>query len=155
CLVVRDEQKLLDAFAADAHYLRRESRGLAGGGVWPCDLGPDLSRGFRALKVWLTFKALGAERVGGAIEETCAIAKALAARIDREPELERVAPVALNVVCFRYRFAREADRKTADVAADLQERGIAAPSTTKLDGRVVLRCAIVNHRTRREDVDVV
>jgi glutamate/tyrosine decarboxylase-like PLP-dependent enzyme len=155
CILVRDESAQLRAFAADAAYLRKESRGLAGGAPWPCDLGPDLSRGFRALKVWFTIKALGADRLGAAIDRTCALARQLAERVDREPELERVAPVALNVVCFRYLFAHDSDRQNAELVADLQESGAFAPSTTKLDGAVVIRCAIVNHRTRASDVDAL
>jgi glutamate/tyrosine decarboxylase-like PLP-dependent enzyme len=155
CILVREQAAQLRAFAADAAYLRRDARGLAAGAPWPCDLGPDLSRGFRALKVWYTLKVLGAARLGAAIERTCALARQLAERIDREPELERVGPAPLNIVCFRYRFAARADAENAELAADLQESGRAAPSTTTLDGRLVLRCAIVNHRTRAEDVDAL
>jgi glutamate/tyrosine decarboxylase-like PLP-dependent enzyme len=155
CILVRDEAAQLRAFAADAAYLRKESRGLAGGAPWPCDLGPDLSRGFRALKVWFTIKALGADRLGAAIDRTCALARQLAERVGREPELELVAPAALNIVCFRYLFAHDSDRQNAELVADLQESGTFAPSTTKLDGALVIRCAIVNHRTRASDVEAL
>jgi glutamate/tyrosine decarboxylase-like PLP-dependent enzyme len=155
CIVVRDESTQLRAFATDAEYLRKESRGLAGGAPWPCDLGPDLSRGFRALKVWYTLKTLGADRLAAAIDHTCALARRLAERVDREPELQRVAPVALNIVCFRYVFAERSDHENAELVADLQESGAFAPSTTKIDGAVVIRCAIVNHRTRASDIDAL
>ncbi|MDE2582091.1 MAG: cytochrome D ubiquinol oxidase subunit I [Rhodospirillales bacterium] len=155
CILVRDAQRAEQAFAAPAAYLRREARGLAGGAPWPCDLGPDLSRGFRALKVWFTLKTYGSARLGRAIAHTCALARALAARVDAEPELERLAPVALNIVCFRYRFERDSDARNAALVADLQEAGIAAPSTTLLDGRLAIRAALVNHRTRAEDVATV
>jgi aromatic-L-amino-acid decarboxylase len=155
CLLVRDEKTALAAFSAEAAYLRRDDRGLAGGRPWPCDLGPDLSRGFRALKVWYTFKVLGADRLGAAIEQTCALAARLAERIDREPELERLAPVPLNIVCFRYKFADHVDRENAALAADLQESGIAAPSTTSVAGSLAIRAAIVNHRTRASDIDAL
>jgi glutamate/tyrosine decarboxylase-like PLP-dependent enzyme len=155
CLLVRDEQTALRAFATEAAYLRREERGLAAGRPWPCDLGPDLSRGFRALKVWYTFKVLGADRMAAAIEHTCALARRLAERVDREPELERVAPAPLNIVCFRYRFADHLDRENAALAADVQESGIAAPSTTTIAGCLAIRSAIVNHRTRASDVDAL
>ena len=108
CIVVRDASRQLDTFAAEAAYLRREQRGLAGGGVWPCDLGPDLSRGFRALKVWMTLSVYGADRIGAVAQQTCDLAATLAARVDREPALERLAPVALNIVCFRF-IAAEGD----------------------------------------------
>ena len=61
-LLVREASKHLDAFAAPAAYLQREARGLAGGSPWPCDFGPDLSRGFRALKTWFTIQVYGADR---------------------------------------------------------------------------------------------
>jgi aromatic-L-amino-acid/L-tryptophan decarboxylase len=101
CFITRDPAHLLATFAGDAAYLRRDSRGLAGGGTWPCDLGPDLSRGFRALKVWLTLSVYGADAIGAAVQQTCDLAQHLATRIDSEAELERLAPVALNIVCFR------------------------------------------------------
>ncbi|MGO8996258.1 MAG: pyridoxal phosphate-dependent decarboxylase family protein [Polyangiaceae bacterium] len=153
CIVVRDGAHQLRAFGAEAAYLRKETRGLAAGAPWPCDLGPDLSRGFRALKVWFTLKTLGATRIGASIEHTCALARRLAERIDSEPLLERLAPVALNIVCFRYRFASDADRQNAELAADLQEAGVVVLSTTKLGDKISLRAAIVNHRTRAEDID--
>jgi glutamate/tyrosine decarboxylase-like PLP-dependent enzyme len=153
CIVVRDPVIHRATFARPADYLRREERGLAGGDPWPCDFGPDLSRGFRALKVWMTIRAYGADRLGQVTEQCCALARRLAARIDREALLERVAPVTLNIVCFRFRPGD--DRLQADIAADLQEAGIAAPSTTVIDGRQVLRAAIVNHRTREADIDAL
>jgi glutamate/tyrosine decarboxylase-like PLP-dependent enzyme len=156
CILVRDEARQLATFAADAAYLRREARGLAGGGIWPCDLGPDLSRGFRALKVWMTLRAYGADRIGRVVEHTCDLAQRLAARIDAEPALERMAPVALNIVCFRYCAASgDLNRLNADIVADLQEAGIVAPSTTMLRGRLAIRAALVNHRTSTEDCDAL
>lgn len=156
CIVVRDGSRQLDAFGADAAYLRREERGLAGGGIWPCDLGPDLSRGFRALKVWMTLAVYGADRIGAVVQQTCDLAATLAARVDREPALERLAPVALNIVCFRFVVADgDLDRLNADIVADLQEAGIAAPSTTIVNGVLVIRAAIVNHRTTQADLDIL
>jgi glutamate/tyrosine decarboxylase-like PLP-dependent enzyme len=153
-LLVRDGLRHLQTFAAPADYLRREARGLAGGTPWPCDFGPDLSRGFRALKTWFTFKVLGAERIGQAITRTCHLAQYLAEQIAAHPELELLAPVALNIVCFRYR-CEDANRVNADIVADLQESGSAAPSTTLINGRLAIRAAIVNHRTRAEDIDAL
>lgn len=156
CIVVRDASRQLETFGAEAVYLRREQRGLAAGGVWPCDLGPDLSRGFRALKVWMTLSVYGADRIGAVVQQTCDLAAILAARVDREPALERLAPVALNIVCFRYvAAAGDLNRLNADIVADLQESGIAAPSTTIVNGVLAIRAAIVNHRTRPADVEIL
>ena len=153
-LLVRDGRQHRDTFAAPAAYLRRETRGLAAGSPWPCDLGPDLSRGFRALKTWFTLKTYGTEKLGAMIARTCALAGYLEARILAEPRLELLAPVQLNIVCFRYRAA-DADKVNRDIVVDIQESGIAAPSTTVLDGRLAIRAAIVNHRTDICDIDAL
>ena len=153
-LVVRDGRQHRDTFAAPAAYLRRETRGLAAGSVWPCDLGPDLSRGFRALKTWFTLKTYGTEKLGAIITRSCALAGYLEARILAEPRLELLAPVQLNIVCFRYR-AVDADEVNRNIVVDIQESGIAAPSTTVLDGRLAIRAAIVNHRTDICDIDAL
>lgn len=155
CIVVRDRAQAEHAFAAPAAYLRREARGLAGGAPWPCDYGPDLSRGFRALKVWFTIKTWGADAIGASILRSCELARHLAALVDAEPMLERLAPVTLNIVCFRYRFPCDADRQNAELVADLQEAGIAAPSTTTINGVLAIRAAIVNHRTRAADMEAL
>ncbi|MBI5264618.1 MAG: aspartate aminotransferase family protein [Bradyrhizobium sp.] len=153
-LMVRDGEKHRQAFAAPAAYLRRETRGLAAGSPWPCDYGPDLSRGFRALKTWFTLKTYGTERLGAAMARTCALAKYLEARVLAEPQLELAAPVALNIVCFRYR-AEDSDGINGEIVADVQESGIAAPSSTTLDGKLAIRAAIVNHRTDIADIDAL
>jgi aromatic-L-amino-acid/L-tryptophan decarboxylase len=153
-LIVRDGERHREAFASPAAYLRREARGLAAGEPWPCDFGPDLSRGFRALKTWFTLKAYGTAKLGAMIERTCALARYLEARILAEPRLELMAPVQLNIVCFRYR-ADDADKVNGEIVADIQESGISAPSTTTLDGQLAIRAAIVNHRTDVGDVDAL
>jgi aromatic-L-amino-acid decarboxylase len=153
-LLVRDGERHKDAFAAPAAYLRRETRGLAAGSEWPCDLGVDLSRGFRALKTWFTLKTYGTDRLVAIIARSCRLASYLEARVRAEPRLELLAPVHLNIVCFRYR-ADDADRVNREIVVNLQESGIAAPSTTTLDGRLAIRCAIVNHRTDACDIDAL
>jgi aromatic-L-amino-acid/L-tryptophan decarboxylase len=153
-LIVRDGDRHRDTFSAPAAYLRRETRGLAAGSAWPCDLGPDLSRGFRALKTWFTLKTYGTEKLGTIITRTCALARYLEARVLAEPRLQLLAPVQLNIVCFRYRAA-DANKVNGDIVIDIQESGIAAPSTTLLDGQLAIRAAIVNHRTDTCDIDAL
>ncbi len=151
---MRDAGRHSAAFTSAAPYLERRPRGLAAGEPWPCDFGPDLSRGFRALKVWFAFKTYGAAAMGEAIAATCRAARTLGARVDAEPELERLAPVALNIVCFRYRGPEgptKTDALNAEIVVRLQEAGLFAPSTTTLGGRLAIRAAIVNHRTTGED----
>jgi aromatic-L-amino-acid/L-tryptophan decarboxylase len=153
-LLVRDGARHRDAFAAPAAYLRREARGLAAGSPWPCDLGVDLSRGFRALKTWFTLKTYGTDKLGAIIARCCELADYLKARVEAEPRLELLAPVGLNIVCFRYR-ADDADRVNGEIVVNIQESGIAAPSTTVLEGQLAIRAAIVNHRTDVRDIDAL
>jgi len=153
-IVVRDGALHRGTFAGHAAYLRRETRGLAGGSPWLCDFGPDLSRGFRALKTWFTLKVYGIDALGAVISRTCALARHLERRILATPQLELLAPVQLNIVCFRYR-GPDPDALNARVVADLHESGISAPSTTLIGGRLAIRAAIVNHRTEERDVDAL
>jgi glutamate/tyrosine decarboxylase-like PLP-dependent enzyme len=113
-LLVRDATSLRQTFAADAAYLRRAERGLAGGDWWPCDYGPDLSRGFRALKTWVTLKTYGADAIGRVIAGTIVLAERLAERVAAESELELLGPVPLNIVCFGY-VGADADRLNATI----------------------------------------
>jgi len=152
--LARDGSRMLDTFAAPAAYLQRAGRGLAAGEAWPCDLGPDLSRGFRALKTWLTFQVYGADAIGRSISASCALARRLAARIEAEPELALAAPVGLNVVCFRY-VCDDAERVNREIVLALYDAGEVAPSSTTLDGRYTIRAAIVNHRTGAADIDTL
>jgi glutamate/tyrosine decarboxylase-like PLP-dependent enzyme len=153
-LMVREGERHRAAFAMPAAYLRREVRGLAAGSPWPCDFGPDLSRGFRALKTWFTLKAYGTDKLGAMIGRTCALARYLEGRIAGEPRLELLAPVQLHIVCFRYR-ASDADNVNTEIVADIHESGIAAPSVTTIDGHLAIRAAIVNHRTDACDLDAL
>jgi aromatic-L-amino-acid decarboxylase len=153
-ILVRDGTLHRSTFAAPAAYLRRETRGLAAGSPWPCDFGPDLSRGFRALKTWFTLRVHGTDAIGAMISRTCALARYLEIRIAQTPELELLAPVSLNIVCFRYRSARP-DQVNARIVSDIHESGIAAPSTTVIDGRLAIRVAIVNHRTGPGEIDAL
>ena len=153
-ILVRDGTLHRDTFASPAAYLRRETRGLAAGALWPCDFGPDLSRGFRALKTWFTLKVYGTEALGAMISRTCELARYLEIKITTARELELLAPVSLNIVCFRHR-GDDPDRLNAKIVADLHESGIAAPSTTTIGNRLAIRAAIVNHRTEPRDVDAL
>jgi aromatic-L-amino-acid/L-tryptophan decarboxylase len=153
-LLVRDGEAHRATFATEAAYLTRADRGLAADGWWPCDYGPDLSRGFRALKTWFTIKTYGAEALGKIAAQTCDLARELAERVAAESELELLAPVALNIVCFRY-LSPDADALNAEIVADLQAAGEVAPSLTRLQGQTAIRAAIVNHRTERRDIETL
>ncbi|MDD5478602.1 pyridoxal-dependent decarboxylase [Rhodoferax sp.] len=152
--LVRNGADQLDTFATPAAYLARHTRGLAAGSPWPCDFGPDLSRGFRALKTWFTFMCHGTEQLGAVVDHCCALAQHLKTLVLATPELELMAPVALNVVCFRYRGEHPNDLNN-EIVVRLHESGLAVPSASTIDGHVVIRAAIVNHRTQAQDIAVL
>jgi len=159
-ILMRDGALHQATFSSPVSYLRREVRGLAGGSPWPCDFGPDLSRGFRALKAWFALQVYGTDKLGQVISNTCALAQYLKQKIENNGKLELLAPVALNIVCFRHRGTPDMDdarldRFNADLAVAIQESGKAAPSTTLVKGRLAIRAAIVNHRTSRAEIDAL
>ncbi len=155
-VLVRDGALHASTFADHAPYLARAERGTAAGEPWFTDFGPELSRGFRALGVWFTMKTFGLDRFGALIERQCAQARELGARIAATPPLELLAPVTLNVVCFRYAAPLDepaCDELNARIAIELQERGLAVPSTTRIGGKLALRMNVMNHRTTQADLD--
>lgn len=164
-ILVRDGKLHHDTFAQPATYLRRDVRGAAAGNPWPCDFGPDLSRGFRALKTWMTLKTYGAARLGQVMAHTCELAQYLGRQLAKHPEFELMAPINLNIVCFRYRKPDDAGAPGLDLAAlnalnaeliiQLHESGISLPSATTLYGQLVIRAALFNHRTEKRDIDAL
>ena len=131
---------------------RARRAGSAAGETWPCDLGPDLSRGFRALKTWFTIETFGTERLGACIERTCRMARRLETALEASTSFVLRAPVTLNIVCFG--VADDPDGDLArEVVMELHESHEAAPSLTILDGTPAIRAAIINHRTHEADID--
>jgi glutamate/tyrosine decarboxylase-like PLP-dependent enzyme len=158
-VLVKDEAAHRGAFATRRDYLAPTQRGLAGGDPWFCEYGPELSRGFRALKVWFTIKAHGLDGLAQVIERNCAQAATLGRVVAASGDLELLAPVSLNIVCFRYRATGLDDAAlnalNEDIVAELQLRGIAVPSTTKIAGKTAIRVALTNHRTTAGDLDIL
>ncbi|AQA19381.1 hypothetical protein BST95_15195 [Halioglobus japonicus] len=156
CLLVRDREEHLATFATAHAYLKGENRGVAGGAPWPNDFGIDLSRGFSALGPWMLLKEMGSQRLGAAIERNCRQAAWLGEQVDAHPALERLAPVSLNIVCFRFVTgsigADQLNRLNRHLVVELQCRGIAVPSFTRLNGNTAIRVCIANHRTTRADL---
>ncbi|WPB74098.1 aspartate aminotransferase family protein [Archangium violaceum] len=157
CVLVRSEAAHRRAFAYQTEYLAQMPRGLAARPSMFSEYGVQLTRGFRALKVWMSLKAHGAAKFARLIEQNVEQAHALARWVDAEPELQRLAPVSLNVVCFRYvgRGVPEErlDAWNRELLCRLHESGVAVPSYTTLGGRYCLRVCLTNHRTRREDLE--
>ena len=141
-------------FSSPAAYLSRASSGLAAGEVWPTDLGPDLSRGCRALKTWFVLRTCGTEAIGEAIEHGLHLAQSLARRIDAHDRLERLAPADLNIVCFRY-VCERSDQINAEIVQRLQLAGRVAPSLTRIGGKVSIRAALFNPRTTEAELDAL
>jgi glutamate/tyrosine decarboxylase-like PLP-dependent enzyme len=159
CVLVRHPDAHRDTFSLTPGYLTHATRGTAAGDVWFSELGPQLSRGFRALKVWMNIKAYGldtfARLIGGNIEQ----ARYLGELVEKTPELELLAPVALNIVCYRYVVPGWSDEQlnplNAELLIRLQESGVAVPSNAMINGRYALRVANTNYRSTREDFDLL
>ena len=158
CVLVRHEPSHRLAFSMTPVYLAHAERGLAGGPLWFSEYGVELSRGFKALKVWMSIKEHGIEKYGRLIRQNVDQARYLAHLVDNSPRLERLAPVPLNIVCFRFKdnsHDRDLNVVNQEILMRLQEKGIAAPSHTTISGKYVLRAAITNHRSRKEDFDLL
>jgi glutamate/tyrosine decarboxylase-like PLP-dependent enzyme len=156
CVLVKHGEWHRRPFSPPAAYLSRFDRGVASGSFNYSTLGPQLTRGFRALKVWLSMHAHGTAIYARLIEQNVQQARYLEQRIRREPRLELLAPVPLNVVCFRYRGDHDEARLNdlnQELLMRLQESGRVVPSSTVLEGRFALRVAFTNHRTRQADLD--
>ncbi len=158
CVLMRDAEAHRATFSADRNYLSRFERGTGSGDPWFTDFGPELSRGFRALKVWVTLRTHGLDRLGDMVEKNCEQASWLASRIKESESFHLAAPTSLNIVCFQAEVpggARiDSDELNREIVMRVQERGIAVPSTAEIDGRLCIRVNITNHRTRREDLEI-
>lgn len=151
-VLVRDGAAHLATFSSRPDYLQAAERGLAAGNPWPVEYGPELSRGFRALKIWAQITEHGTEALGAMISKNCAQAQRLAGLVTAHPDLTLLAPVVSSVVCFRF---GDNDDVNGEIVMQLQESGIAAPSVTTLDGQVAIRVNITNHRTQDADMDLL
>jgi aromatic-L-amino-acid/L-tryptophan decarboxylase len=159
CTLVRDQTAHRATFNVTPAYLAALDRGIAAGGFPFAERGVQLSRGFRALKVWMSFKAHGLRAFARLIEQNVHQAAYLAELVTRHPRLELLAPAPLNIVCFRYVFPGKDDEAlnalNQEILLRVQESGLAIPSHTMLGGRFAIRVAITNHRSRREDFDLL
>lgn len=158
CVLVKNDTAHFDAFEMHADYLQMQSRGVVSG-KFLADYGFDLSRGFDALKIWMSLKENGIEKFGRMIDQNIAQAKYLERRIAEETEMEVLVPPKINILCFRYRGNLEAEDSikglNVEIMLRMQESGFAVVSDTTLGGRHCLRVAINNHRTKREDLDIL
>jgi glutamate/tyrosine decarboxylase-like PLP-dependent enzyme len=159
CVLVRNEEAHRRAFSLTPAYLAHETRGLAAGAHWFSDYGLQLSRQFRALKVWMSIKEHGLDRFGRMVARNIEQARYFGRLVENSPDMELVAPIGLDIVCFRFNPGGLADEMldaiNREILIQLHERGIAVPSYTTLNGAYCLRIAIANHRSTLEDFDLL
>ncbi len=157
-VLIKDNQAHLNTFSLRPDYLESESRGLAAGGRWFSEYGIQLSRGFRALKIWMSIKNYGIKRFGNIIAQNIKQAKYLGKLIEKEDHLRLMAPVITNIVCFKYidnSKQLDEDLVNREIMIKMHERGKVVTSSTRLNGEFCLRVAITNHRTHMDDMLVV
>jgi aromatic-L-amino-acid decarboxylase len=150
CLLVRDRINQTRAFAFAPSILPVDEDPLI---VNYMDYGSQLSRGFKALKIWSALQTFGIDAFKAAIDHTLDLAQYLAELIEAEPHLELMAPVPLTAVCFQIKNASEAD--CAAVLTRLNEEGTAFLNPVRLDGRHGLRACVSNFRTTRSDIELI
>ncbi len=158
CALLRDRRQHRQTFAENAEYLQTMTRGIAAA-EFLHDYGLETSRGFRALKVWMMLKEHGVAKFGRLIDQGIAQARYLDGLIAAEPMLELMAPTVVDIVSFRFNPGKTDESHlralNIEIMLRLQETGVAAVSDTTIRGRHCLRAAICNHRTRRDDLDML
>jgi glutamate/tyrosine decarboxylase-like PLP-dependent enzyme len=166
CLLVRDAKKHRAAFATAANYLVTHERGLISGPDGMSNYGLELSRGFKALKIWMMFKEYGSSKFKKLIRQNIAQVHYLGDILRAEKKLELLNDPVLNVVCYRFNHfpsdhilseteATYLDNLNKELLQRLQEQGIALPSATTLNNHYAIRVCITNHRTRKSDLEIL
>ena len=159
CAIIRSEKAHRDTFSLTPEYLAHETRGIAAGNIWFNDYGLQLSRNFRALKVWMSIKEHGLDRFGRMMARNVEQAHYFGQLVEKDSKMELLAPIGLDIVCFRFNpGGMDEDALNAlnkEILMQLHEKGIAAPSYTTLGKTYCLRIAISNHRSTFEDFDLL
>ena len=158
-VLVNDGKKHKASFELQPDYIMNLERGLSAGPENISNFGIDLSRNFKALKVWMLLKEQGIEKYSRLIRQNLEQARFLEEKIKSTDHLQLMAPVATNIVCFRYVEPGISDDDLNDlnkeVLMQLHEAGIAAPSYTRLKGNFAIRVAIANHRSVKKDFELL
>lgn len=159
CVLVRDGSLHRDSFATTVNYLIHHERGLSSGPESTANFGMELSRSFKALKIWMLLKEHGLQTYMDLVRQNLRQAQYLGSLVKQTPHLELLADVSLNIVCYRFNpgnISEDAlNRLNKEILMRLQEQGIAAPSYTLLNNKYAIRAAICNHRSRMEDFEVL
>lgn len=157
CVLVKDGTGHKKTFSLIPEYLAKNTRGIAAGDLWFSEYGLQLSRRFRALKIWMSLKEHGTERFGHMITKNVNQAHYLAELVADSSDMEQLAPIGLDILCFRYNpgdmTLEDLNAINKEIKVQLEESGKSAPGYTTLDNRYCIRVAIANHRSRREDFE--
>ena len=158
CALVRDEAAHLATFSLSPEYLKPATRGVAAA-AFLHDYGIQTSRGFRALKVWMSLRENGVKKFGRLIDQDIAKAAYLSERIEQSDNLRLLLPTCINIVCFLYDPGGKSDDElkviNTEIMLRMQEEGTVVLSDTTVHGSHCLRAAINNHRTLPEDLDLL
>ena len=155
---MREAGRLPAAFRKFPEYLASDPESPFPGPAWFAERGVELSRSFKALKVWMGLKTHGRTGYARAIESDVALARFLAEEVDRRPDFERLSETVLSIATFRYRpegstlTNGDLDRVNRKIVNRLVEAGSFFLAPTILKSRTALRVCIVNFRTREEDL---
>ena len=159
CVLVKDESAHRHTFSLTPNYLVHAKRGLASGDTWYSEYAIELSRGFNALKAWMNLKEHGIDKIGRLIYQNVQQAQYLGELVQSKSELELLAPVTLNIVCFRFKgnssdndFLNELNK---ELVIRIHESGVAVTSYATLNNKYAIRVSNTNHRSRREDFDLL
>ena len=156
--LIRNHDLHASTFAQHAHYTNPLTRGVASSEKMFSDYGPELSREFKALKIWMSIKEHGIQKLGQLIDQNIEQAQHLGSLISKSGKLELVAPISMQIICFRYVAKNKSNEQlnaiNNEILLQLQEKGIAVPSSTILNGKFVLRVSITNHRTKISDLEL-
>ncbi len=159
CVFYRDGAAARAAFAHQAEYTKVfDSTNDEAFAFW--DYGPELSRRFRALKVWMLLKGVGTRALSDAIEKDLACARYLENLVCRSDDFEMLAPVELSIFCFRYRpslelLETELNKLNERLLVALQRDGSSYLSNAKVNGRFALRGCVMNYRTTPGDMEIL
>jgi aromatic-L-amino-acid/L-tryptophan decarboxylase len=158
CALVYDKRLLRETFSLVPAYLQvEEGKGFAGL-PWFSEYGFQQTRGFRALKLWMVLQSVGRQGLAQRISRHNALAQQLASLIDAEPDFERMAPVSLSIVCFRYAPSklrgneRAIDRLNRAIVPAIQASGEAFLTGTELHDQFALRACILHDATTEADI---
>lgn len=157
-LLVKKPSALRAPFTEVGSYARSEESGEREAFTF-FEQGPELSRRFRALKVWMVMKHAGTDQLARFINHDIAMARHLASRVESSPDMELMAPVPLSTVCFRHVPARldegDLDLLNRAILARLQSEAVVYPTHASLRGRFAIRACILNPRTVERDVEAL